>query len=72
MRENWFDEYGIARTRRSEGKKVKGKSAERIERERQEIEFCLNCTKPSCNGSCLELKRFKKAGLTNKAKNDTI
>lgn len=60
MRENWFDEYGIAHTRRqSECKKNKGKSADRIERERQLIEFCLNCKKTACTGSCREFRNFK-------------
>lgn len=46
---------GIAHTRIRQGKKVPPRD---VEKENKIKDFCLNCDKPYCNGSCDEIVAF--------------
>ena len=37
--------------------------------DKEEIEFCMNCTKNDCPGNCADMKRFRNATMARKAYN---
>ena len=39
------------------------------EQDKEEIKFCMNCTKKDCPGNCADMKRFRNATMARKAYN---
>ena len=39
------------------------------EQDKEEIEFCMNCTKEDCTGNCADMKRFRNTTMARKAYN---
>ena len=43
--------------------------AEHSVQDKEEIEFCINCTKNDCPGNCADMKRFRNTKMARKAYN---
>ena len=39
------------------------------EQDKEEIKFCMNCTKKDCPGNCADMKRFRNTTMARKAYN---
>ena len=44
-------------------------AAKQSEQDKEEIEFCMNCTKKDCPGNCADMKRFRHTTMARKAYN---
>ena len=44
-------------------------SAKHSVQDKEEIEFCMNCTKNDCPGNCADMKRFRNTTMSRKAYN---
>ena len=42
------------------------------EQDKEEIEFCMNCTKEDCTGNCADMKRFRNTTMARKAYNSPV
>ena len=43
--------------------------AEHSTQDKEEIDFCINCTKNDCPGNCADMKRFRNTKMARKAYN---
>ena len=46
--------------------------AEHSVQDKEEIEFCLNCTKNDCPGNCADMKRFRNTTMARKSYNSPV
>lgn len=46
--------------------------AEHSGQDKEEIEFCMNCTKKDCPGNCADMKRFRNTTMARKAYNSPV
>lgn len=70
MSRNIFDKTtGLIKLSREPSTKMKpGREAGDKLEDKRVVDFCLNCTKPTCKyGNCIELTEYRK-GLKNNAK----
>lgn len=56
---SWFDKNGYVKLDRLPREKKKLDEKPLTKQELEEIEICLNCTSPKCNGNCLKIRRRK-------------
>ena len=40
--------------------------------DKEEIEFCMNCTKKDCPGNCSDMKRFRNTTMARKPYNSPV
>ena len=58
MKCNLFNDNGVIATRKNYDSPMKDKKLRQFEEEKRN--FCLNCTKPKCNGDCVDFRRFNR------------
>ena len=46
--------------------------AEHSTQDKEEIAFCMNCTKEDCPGNCADMKRFRNTTMARKTYNSPV